>query len=333
MQIQKNIKLAKYTTFHIGGQAKFFVEANSVQDVREAVDFAQNKKLKIFVLGGGSNVLLPDRGIDGLVIKMDIGGIKFNSDLVSIGAGEKWDKVVAKSIARDFGGIENLSLIPGTVGGAVYQNIGAYGAELKDVLDSVEVFDTDSRSIKQLSNKECRFGYRDSIFQQPEGLNYVILKATFKLLKHFEPNLKYQDLIKYFENKAPTLSEIRKVVIKIRKAKLVYPNNSIGTAGSFFKNPIVAQKQFNKIIKEHSNIKGIEIGEGQFKLFAGQLVELVGWKGRRIGNVGASEKHSMVLISYRGGKALDIVNLSNSIISSVEDRFGVILEPEIKIMA
>ena len=333
MRIRKNIKLAKYTTFHIGGPAEFFVEVGNAEELKEAVDFAKKNKLKLFILGGGSNVLLPDKGINGLVLKMNIRGIKFQDNLVSVGAGEKWDGVVVKAVARGFGGIENLSLIPGTVGGAVYQNIGAYGAELKDALDSVEVFDINSKSIKKLSSKKCHFGYRQSIFQQPEGSKYIILKANLKLSKSHVPNIKYPDLVKYFEGKKLSLSEIRKAVIKIRKSKLVYPTDSIGTAGSFFKNPVIPLRQFNKIIKQYLDIKGRETSEGKIKLYAGQLVEIAGWKGKRLKNVGTSSKHSMVLVSYKGGKASDIVKLSELLIQAVKDKFGVDLEPEVKIMA
>jgi len=333
MKIHKNIKLAQYTTFHVGGRAEFFVEASSVDEVKEAVNFTRKNKLKLFILGGGSNVLLPDKGLDGLVLKMNIKGIKFQDNLISAGAGESWDNIVAKAVAKDLGGIENLSLIPGTVGGAVYQNIGAYGVELNDVLDTVEVFDTGSQSIKKLSNKKCDFGYRHSIFQQTKGSKYIILGANLKLSKNNVPNLKYPDLVKYFEDKKPSISEIRKAVIKIRKSKLVYPTDSIGTAGSFFKNPIVAPEQFNKILKQHPDMKGREITKNQIKLFAGQLVEKVGWKGKRLGNVGTSHKHSMVLVRYKGGKAPDLVKLSRLIQKSVKARFGVHLEPEVKIIA
>ena len=333
MKIRKNVKLAKYTTFHVGGPAKFFVEVGSVKELREAVDFAKSNKLKIFILGGGNNVLLADNGIDGLVLKINIGGIKFKGDLITVGAGEKWDGVVAKAVSKGLGGIENLSLIPGTIGGAVYQNIGAYGAELKDTLNSVEVFDTNSQVIKKLSNKECLFDYRDSIFQQPRGSKYIILGANLRLSKNHEPNLKYPDLIKYFGDKNPTLKEIRKAVIKIRRSKLVYPNKSIGTAGSFFKNPVISLAQFKKVSNKYPDIKGREIGVNQIKLFAGQLVEKAGWRGRRLGSVGVSEKHAMVLVNYKGGKASDIIKLSKLIQKSVKSKFGVDLEPEVKLMA
>lgn len=340
MKIQKNVKLAKYTTFHIGGKAKFFAEVKSVEELKKAVDFTKKKKLKIFVLGGGSNVLLPDKGLPGLVLKINIKGIKFDNNehknkehvLMYAGAGETWDKVVAKTVAKNLGGIENLSLIPGTVGGAVYQNIGAYGVELKDVLDFVEVFDKKDGTLKTLSGPNCRFGYRDSIFQHSEGINYIILDTTLKLSNNPEPKINYPDLIKYFESKASTISEVRKAVIKIRRSKLVYPNPNVGTAGSFFKNPVVTISSFQFLVSRYSDIKGRDIGDDLVKLSAGQLIEKAGWKGERSGKAGVSKKHALVLVSNKGAKAKDILKLAKLIQNSVKDKFDIKLEPEVKIV-
>ncbi|MDP3696646.1 MAG: UDP-N-acetylmuramate dehydrogenase [Candidatus Taylorbacteria bacterium] len=333
MKILKNIKLAKYTTFHIGGKAEYFADVKSIEELKKAVDFAKNNKLKIFVLGGGSNILLPDKGLKGLVLKMNIRVISFQDNILSAGAGNSWDNVVAQAVKKGLGGIENLSLIPGTVGGAVYQNIGAYGAELKDVLDSVEVFDTNDDLIKTLSNRNCRFGYRDSVFQHPEGNNYLILGVILKLKKGSIPNITYPDLIKYFENKTATTQEVRKAVVRIRKAKLDYPTISIGTVGSFFKNPVVTTSNFQLLTSNYLDIRGRDIGDGLVKLFAGQLTEKAGWKGKRYVNVGVSKRHAMVLVSYKSAKSKDILNLARKIQKSVKTKFGIHLEPEVKIMA
>lgn len=353
MHINKDIKLAKYTTFHIGGRAEFFAEVKSIEEVRKAVDFAKRNKLKIFVFGGGSNVLLPDKGIRGLVLKINIGGITFQSNkehksskyvLVSAGAGEEWDKVVKMAVARNLGGIENLSLIPGTVGGAVYQNIGAYGAELKDILESVDVLDMKSRlamskipniasrHIKRLSDRDCQFGYRTSIFQKPAGKNYIILGVFLRLLKNPIPNLIYPDLAEYFNSQKPSVQEIRKAVIKIRKSKLVYPTKSIGTVGSFFRNPVITTSNYRFLISKHPDLRGKEIGGELMKLSAGQLIEKCGWKGKRIGKAGVSEKHALVLVSYKGCKSADILKIARLIRKSVKNKFGVLLEPEVKIV-
>lgn len=336
MKILRNIKLAEYTTFHIGGKAKYFAEVKSIKDLKEAVDFAKKNKLKTFVLGGGSNVLLPDQGISGLVLAISIGGISFedrgDQTFVTVGAGQVWDKVVAKAVKKGLGGIENLSLVPGTVGGAIYQNIGAYGTELKDVLESTEIFDTKKGTIRTLTNSECLFGYRDSVFQKQESKNYIIIRGILKLSGYFKPKINYPDLITYFENKVPTTSEVRKAVIEIRKRKLDYPTTSTGTVGSFFKNPIITSVDFQKLISDHPDVRGRDIGDGLVKLFAGQLTEKAGWKGKRIGNVGVSKRHAMVLISYKGAGSKDILEFSKKIQVSVKSKFGITLEPEVKII-
>ncbi len=331
VKILKNIKLAKYTTFHIGGKAEFFAEIRNVKALEEAVKFAKSKNLKIFTLGGGSNVLLPDSGLMGLVLKINIKGIKFKNDLVYVGAGEIWDKIVAKAVTKNLSGIENLSLIPGTVGGAIYQNIGAYGAEIKDVIESVDVFDIKLKKVKTLSNLSCRFSYRTSIFQKPEGKNYIILGTTLELSPEFRPKINYPDLAKYFENKVPMIREVRKAVVQIRRTKLDYPTASIGTAGSFFKNPVITVSKFQTLVSRHPDIIGRDLGNNQVKLFAGQLTEKTNWKGKRIGNVGVSKRHAMVLISYKGAKSRDIINLARMMQKSVKVKFGIDLEPEVNL--
>ncbi|MDO8496087.1 MAG: UDP-N-acetylmuramate dehydrogenase [bacterium] len=333
MKILKNIKLAEYTTFHIGGKAEFFAEIKTIAELREATRFAKKNRLKIFILGGGSNVLLPDKGIKGLVIKMDIHGVKFNSDKVYAGAGEIWDQIVAQAVKNGLSGIENLSLIPGTVGGAVYQNIGAYGVELKDILESVEVFDIKYMTVKTLLNKACSFKYRDSIFQHPESKNYIITGATLKLSREYIPNIKYPNLIKYFGSKNPSVQEMRQAVVRIRKSKLDYPTTNIGTVGSFFKNPVITVSEFKSLASKFPDIIGRDFGNNQIKLFAGQLTEKAGWKGKKLKNVRVSKKHAIVLVSYKGAKSKDIINLAELIQKSVKTKFGIKLEPEVKIMA
>lgn len=332
MIIKRNIKLAQYTTFHIGGKAKFFAVIKTIAELVEAIHFAKKNNLKVFILGGGSNVLLPDKGIQGIVLKMDIQGINFKDARVYAGAGEIWDKVVAQTVKKGLGGIENLSLIPGTVGGAVYQNIGAYGVELKDVLESVEVFDTNNLTTKILINEDCFFKYRDSVFQYPKGKDYIITGAILRLSKEYIPNIKYPDIIKFFGSKKPSVQEMRQAVVKIRKSKLDYPTTTIGTVGSFFKNPVITIAEFKSLASKFPDIIGRNFGSKQIKLFAGQLTEKAGWKGKKLKTVGISKKHAMVLLSYKGAKSKDIINLSNLIRESVKDKFGVKLKPEVKIV-
>lgn len=242
-----------------------------------------------------------------------------------------WDKIVAQTVKNGLSGMENLSLIPGTVGGAVYQNIGAYGVELKDILTSVQVFDKSSLTIKTLRNKDCFFKYRDSIFQHPEGRNYIITGATLKLSREYTPNIKYPDLIKYFGSKKPSVQEMRQAVIRIRKSKLDYPTTNVGTVGSFFKNPVVTVSEFKSLASKFPDIIGRDFGDNQIKLFAGQLTEKAGWKGKKLKNVGVSKKHAMVLVSYKGAKSKDIINLAELMQKSVKTKFGIKLEPEVNL--
>lgn len=332
MKIQKNIKLAKYTTFHIGGKAEFFAVVKTIAELVGATSFSKKNNLKIFILGGGSNVLLPNEGMRGLVIKMTIQGIKFDGNTVYAGAGEMWDRVVTEAVKRGLAGIENLSLIPGTVGGAVYQNIGAYGAELKDVVGSVEVFDILSGKIVVFPKNQCGFGYRESVFQKSEGKNYIITGVKLKLSKKYIPNIKYPDLIKYFGSKKPSVQEMRQAIVKIRKSKLDYPTTTIGTVGSFFKNPVITVAKFKSLTSRFPDIIGRDFGNNQIKLFAGQLTEKAGWKGKKSKNVGVSKKHAMVLVSYKGAKSKDIINLAKLMQKSVKNKFGIKLEPEVKIV-
>jgi len=331
--IKKNVKLAKYNTFHTGGPAEFFVEVKSIDDLKKAVEFAKKNKLKISILGSGSNILIADRRLKGLVIKINIRGIAITGNTILAGAGESWDKVVAKAVSKDLWGIENLSLIPGTVGGAVYQNIGAYGAQIKDVLNFVDVFDTKIQKLTRLSSKDCRLDYRTSAFQDKKGAHLIIIGASLMLNKNKNPNLKYPDLVEHFKNKEPTLNEIRKAVIKIRKKKLVYPTAGIGTAGSFFKNPIITVADYQKLLSDYPDIKGREIGDGLVKLSAGQLIQMTGWKGKKLGKTGVSEKHALVLVSYKGAQTKDILKLAQLVQRSVKNRFNVLLESEVKIVA
>lgn len=335
VKIHRNINLAEYTTFHIGGNADFFARIKSLEELRDAVAYARNNKLPIMILGEGSNVLLPDGKIRKLILKIDVRGITFKNNRVYAGAGEMWDKVVKSAVSKNLGGTENLSLIPGTVGGAVYQNIGAYGTELKDILGFVDVFDIDSGRIKKISAKDCKFGYRDSVFQHHAGEKYIILRAELKLNKNPIPNIIYPDLAKYFEGKNKKeikIKNIRLALLKIRKSKLVYPTQEIGTAGSFFKNPEISTRKFNELLKKYPDLKGKITLSGNTKLSAGQLIEKSGWKGKRLGNVGVSSKHALVIVSYGKARAEEVLALARSVQDSVKNQFSVALEPEVKIL-
>ena len=335
MEIRENIILAPYTTFRIGGPAKYFCEVVSVDELREALDFSKKNNIKNFILGGGSNILVSDNGFDGLVIKMGIKGLSFKDEsdyvVLSAGAGESWDYVVEQAVGKNLSGIENLSLIPGTMGAAVYQNIGAYGVEIKDVLESVEVLDAKLGETKTLSSEDCEFKYRDSVFKHKEGANLVVLGVKLNLFKIQKLNINYPDLTKIFEGRNPSIAEVRQAVVDTRKKKLIYPDE-LGNAGSFFKNPIITIDHFENIVLTHPDLKGFKLADGSVKLFVAQLIEKLGWKGKRFGNVGISEKHSLVLVNYGGGTVKEITNLAEKIKKSVTDKFGVEIELEVEIV-
>ena len=335
MIIKKNIILAPYTTFGIGGPARYFCEVSSVGDLKSALKFSKKNNLRVFILGGGSNILVSDEGFDGLVIKMEIRNLEFKDKgdyvILSAGAGESWDYVVERAVERNLSGIENLSLIPGTAGAAVYQNIGAYGVELKDVLESAEVLDADSGEIKTFSNNDCGFGYRDSIFKHKDGAKLIILKASLKLSKSQKLSINYPDLTKIFEGRNPSIAEVRQAVVDTRKRKLPYPTE-MGNAGSFFKNPIVTVDYFEKITVTHPDLKGFKLVDGSVKLFVAQLIENLGWNGKRFGNVGISERHSLVLVNYGKGTAKEMINLADKIKKDIWGQFGVKLESEVQVI-
>ena len=332
MEIRENVILAPYTTFRIGGPARDFCEVTNIDELREALEFSKEKNLSFFILGGGSNLLFSDDGFNGLVIKMGIKGLEFNGELLSAGAGEDWDYVVEQAVEKNLSGIENLSLIPGMAGAAVYQNIGAYGVELKDTLESAEVLNAESGEIKTFTNEDCRFGYRDSVFKTNKNRGLIILKVNLKLSKNKEPNISYPDLAKKFEGKKPSVLDVRNAVIETRKSKLPYPNE-IGNAGSFFKNPIVLVNYYNKIVIKYPDMKAFHLENNSVKLSAAQLIEKCGWnwKGKTCGNVGVSDKHSLVLVNYGKGTAKEVLDLAKGIKKGIRDQFNIELEPEVEV--
>jgi UDP-N-acetylmuramate dehydrogenase len=334
LRVDTNVPVAPLTTFRLGGPARYLARVRNVGQLEGAFDLSRKKCLATFVLGGGSNVLFADAGFDGLVIKMDLRAIEFarRGDEVALiaGAGETWDELVREAVKRKLGGIENLSLIPGSMGGAVYQNIGAYGAELKDVLRSVQAFDVKTRQVRTMTNAECQFAYRDSVFQYAPDL--IVLSAALRLSRFVQPQLAYPDLQRHFGGKPqPSLRQVRRAVIKIRKGKFPYAER-LGNAGSFFKNPVLRTTQFEALLERYPDLKSFPIGADGVKVAAAQLIEKAGWKGRRFGNVGVSEKHSLVLVHYGHGTSSELLDLARRIVGDVEKKFGITLQPEVRIV-
>lgn len=333
--ISEHVPLAQFTTMHVGGNARFFVRVRNVDELAPAILFANTKKLPIFILGGGSNTLVSGNEFPGLVIKIELKGITYENNRITVGAGEVWDEVVRDAVIHNLWGIENLSLIPGTVGGAVVQNIGAYGVEARETIFSVDAFDMEKRQIKTFLRDECEFGYRESIFKKNKNL--IVTSATFALAQNGTPKTDYEDVKKYFENKKiiePTLSGIRDAIVAIRTAKMPAP--PIGTAGSFFKNPVVSEQQYEKLKEQYSEIKAYPQGDNKdnnVKLSAAWLLDHVGnWRGVRRGDAGVHEKQALILVNYGGATGDEMLSLANEMKSDIKEKTGVMLEEEVVMM-
>lgn len=343
MKVAEHIALKKYTTFKIGGEARFFVVVKTIDELKEAVQYAKDNKLTIFPLGGGSNVLISDKGIPGLVIKIEIDGIesweldKDSMELI-VGAGENWDSFVEFAVKHNLHGVENLSLIPGSVGAAPVQNIGAYGSEVKEAILWVEVLNTETGEISIMMNIECMFRYRESVFKRPEGKKYIITRVAFVLKKQAALNTNYRDVADYIKNNAIpdseiTLQKIRDIVIDIRTKKL--PDvKKLGTAGSFFKNPIISKAEYEEILKKYPNLPSYPTKEeGKVKIPAAWLLDnACGFKGYRKGNVGVYKNQALVLVNFGNAKAQQIVSLAEQMIKCVKEKTGVTLEAEVQIV-
>lgn len=335
--IQENVPLAPYTTFKIGGNARYFAVVRSVEHLRKMLTWRDKKGCNLFVLGGGSNVLISDAGVDGLVIKIDMKGISFeeSSDqmVATVSAGEIWDTFVEKTIKEGLWGVENLSGIPGTVGAAPIQNIGAYGQEVADTIIWVEAIDQRTAELKRFSNEECEFSYRDSFFKTSEGKKYIITRVAFRLEKEGEPNLSYKDLQKYFSSrKDATLSDTREAVLKIRSGK--FPNlKAVGTAGSFFKNPIISKEKFEALQETYPELPGYQLGEKKVKIPCAWILDHVfDVKGVCENGVGFFKKQPLVVINLSGGTAQDIQNLTQPIVDRFKKELGIDLEREVTLV-
>ena len=340
-EIKKDIPLAPFTTLRIGGKARFFVRAESKNDVIEAFEFADKNNLEIFVLGGGSNILISDNGFDGLVLQIAIKGIENNGETLTVGAGEDWDEFVKFCVRENLAGVECLSGIPGFVGGTPVQNVGAYGQEVSETIVSVRIFDRKAREIKTLTNADCGFEYRKSIFNTTEKNCYIVLAVTFALDKNGKPKIAYQDLKNYFAEKVPNLAETREAVLQIRRKKsMVIDAGDLNSqsAGSFFKNPIVELEQFQNIVTkctklniigENDKIPHFPSGKNLVKIPAAWLIEKAGFqKGYTKGRVGLSTNHTLALINRGDATAQELIELKNEIQAKVAEIFGIELLPE-----
>lgn len=331
-----NIDLRPYNTFGISVKANHFATFSSVDELEKLIIEFPNEVL--LILGGGSNVLFT-HDFNGLVLRNEIKGFEVVSEneqevLIKAGAGEVWHEFVMKCIDHGFAGLENLSLIPGSVGASPMQNIGAYGVEIKDVFYSLEAFHLESGEIHSFDAKSCEFGYRESVFKRKFKGQYVITSVTFKLSKKPNLNTSYGAIESELQKMGienPTIKDISNAVIAIRSSKLPDPK-VLGNAGSFFKNPVVDQRIVDSILEKHPDAPNYPAEPGKRKLAAGWLIEQAGWKGQTFDNHGVHKLQALVLVNYGGATGQQIWDLSSKIISSIEEKFGVTLEREVNIL-
>lgn len=337
MNIQENISLKPYNTFGIDVKARFFVEITGLAQLQRVLELKAYPNR--FIISGGSNMLLT-KDIDALVMHINLKGISIveeNGDSVEIKAmaGENWHDLVLWSLDQGYGGLENLSLIPGNVGTAPIQNIGAYGVELKDVFVNCAAMEVKTGELVAFDREACQFGYRDSIFKNEAKDNYIITSVTLRLTKKnhllhtgygaIEEELRKNDIV------YPTIRDISNAVIAIRKSKLPDPKE-LGNSGSFFKNPIIGKRKFDKFIKSHPEAPFYELEDDQFKVPAGWLIEQCGFKGRRFGDAGVHERQALVLVNYGNATGKEILELAENIQKEVSKQFGISIQPEVNII-
>ncbi len=337
MEIHNNFSLKKYNTFNIEATAKQFVAVKTVSELKTILIEFKNKSK--FILGGGSNMLLT-QNIDALVIHIDLKSKKIINQTddfvwVEAAAGENWHEFVLWTISQNFGGLENMSLIPGNVGTTPVQNIGAYGTEIKDTMISCEAVNIENQIVKTFTNQECTFGYRESIFKNEVKNQFIITSVVFKLTKkNHKINTSYGDIIKELENQNctnPTLIDVSNAVIAIRKSKLPDPKE-LGNSGSFFKNPILLKSDFEPIHKKFPEMKYFDISTTEVKVPAGWLIEQAGLKGKRFGDAGIHKNQALVIVNYGTATGQEILEVSKIVQQTVFDKFGISIEAEVNIV-
>lgn len=333
MRIEQNFSLEKYNTFHLPVKTRWFMEYESEEDVQKILRDEYFQECLSTHIGQGSNLLFIN-DYNGIILHSAIRGMEVVSEdeatvSLRVGAGEVWDEVVAYAVSKGWGGIENLSLIPGEVGAAAVQNIGAYGVEIKDVIESVEAWNRLTFEKHVFTAEECGYGYRSSRFKDPHQDPHFITYVTLRLEKFPVFNIEYGALKQRLSDKALTLENVRETVISIRKEKLP-DTESLGNAGSFFMNPLITDEHFERIRKEYPDVPSYPAEKGKVKVPAGWLIEKCGFKGQRHGNVGVYEKQALVLVNFGGATGDEIALFAESICAAVKERFGIELMPEVK---
>ncbi len=334
LTIHKDFDLSRFNTMGVSSKASYFVEVTSVHELKKAIHFAEQENLKLLVLGGGSNILFKSN-FEGLIIHNALKGKDFIADTeLKVAAGENWHELVLFCVENGLGGIENLSLIPGSVGAAPIQNIGAYGVELKDVFVSLEAYMIDKGEIKTFSKSDCNFGYRDSIFKKELKGKAVIISVTLKFSKNGAINTSYKALNDWLKEKDitnPNITDISRAVIEIRRSKLPDPKE-IGNTGSFFKNPVISVQHFNQLKSEYPDLPSYPVTERQVKVPAGWLIDKAGWKGKRMGDAGVHTKQALVLVNHGNATGEEIWNLATEISLSIKEKFNIMLTPEVNVI-
>ncbi len=343
MNIQENVSLKLYNTFGIEAKACQFAEIRSVDDLQEILRNPAYASLPTLIIGGGSNLLFT-RNFEGLVLKISIQGIEAVREdaqhvWLKAGAGVSWHQLVLYSIEQGLGGIENLSLIPGTVGAAPMQNIGAYGVEIQDTFDSLEAVERQTGALKTFYAQDCHFGYRESVFKNVLKDRYIITSVTLRLSKQPVINTSYGDIEKILAQRqsenghhfVPGIREVSDAVICIRQSKLPDPA-VIGNAGSFFKNPVIPQQQYEQLKKTFDQIPGYALPDQTVKVPAGWLIEQTGWKGKRVGDAGVHDRQALVLVNHGSASGEEIKALARQIQASVYEKFGIEIMPEVNMV-
>lgn len=333
--IQENISLKTYNTFGVASFSRYFMNINNQEDIARLVDWKNKYDLPCLIVGGGSNLLFKN-DFPGLVAYIALKGKeKISEDehanYIKVGAGEVWHDVVLWSIDQGYAGLENLSLIPGSVGAAPVQNIGAYGVELVDRLFSLEAVDLETGKIRGFSNEQCQFAYRDSLFKSAVPDRYLIISVTFRLPKQPEWTLSYAGVNDRLKGQQPSARLISDIIVALRRSKLPDPSG-IGNAGSFFKNPVMNESVWNSLKTEFPQLPGYPQKNKKVKTSAAWLIDQCGWKGKREGDVGTYHKHALVLVNHGGATGQQLWDFAENIIISVNQKFSVVLEPEPRII-
>jgi len=332
--MQENISIQAFNTFGIDVKARYYFSLQTLTQLEELASLPAIQSSRL-VLGGGSNVLFT-RDFNGIVIHNQLRGIEVVEEdddtiWVKAAAGENWHSFVLHCIENNWCGIENLSLIPGKVGASPMQNIGAYGVEIKDVFHELEAWNIQKEQVDTFDREDCQFGYRESVFKHDLKNQYLILSVTFRLSKRPNVNVSYgtiEEVLNTMGVENPGIKEVSNAIIAIRQSKLPDPAE-IGNAGSFFKNPVVSDNFASRLLSRYPHMPSYKVSEGEVKIPAGWLIEQAGWKGKRFNNYGVHEKQALVLVNYGGAKGQEIVDLSHEIQRDVQEKFGIIINPEV----